>query len=112
MSNTNQSEPNQPDDPGPGGLDLDEAPFDKLKEECGVFAVYGHPEAANIAYLGLYALQHRGQESAGIASSRGHQIYCYRGMGRVAELFTPEVLGSLPGELAIPATPPPATRSC
>jgi amidophosphoribosyltransferase len=101
MSNTNQSEPNQPDDPGPGGLDLDETPFDKLKEECGVFAVYGHPEAANIAYLGLYALQHRGQESAGIASSHAHQIYCYRGMGRVAELFTPEVLGGLPGELAI-----------
>ena len=43
--------------------------FDELHEECGVFAIYGHPEAANLAYLGLYALQHRGQESAGIASS-------------------------------------------
>ena len=80
---------------------LDEAPFDKLREECGVIAVYGHPEAANIAYLGLYALQHRGQESAGIASSDGREIHNYRGMGRVAELFTPEVLGNLPGEMAI-----------
>ena len=75
--------------------------FDKFREECGVFAVYGHPEASNLAYLGLYALQHRGQESAGIASSDGRQIHCYKGMDRVAELFTPEVLGGLPGELAI-----------
>src|SRR5580692_11394322 len=75
--------------------------FDKFREECGVFAVCGHPEAANIAYLGLYALQHRGQESAGIASSDGRKIYNYRAMGRVADIFTPEVLGSLPGELAI-----------
>jgi len=79
----------------------DEVPFDKLKEECGVFAVYGHPEAANIAYLGLYALQHRGQESAGIASCHNRQIYNYRNMGRVADLFTPEVLGGLPGDAAI-----------
>ncbi|HEY4361956.1 MAG TPA: amidophosphoribosyltransferase [Bryobacteraceae bacterium] len=82
-------------------LSDDEVPFDKLKEECGVFAVYGHPEAANIAYLGLYALQHRGQESAGIASCHNRQIYNYRNMGRVADLFTPEVLGSLPGDAAI-----------
>ena len=75
--------------------------FDKLHEECGVFAVYGHPEAANVTYLGLYALQHRGQESAGIASSDGHGIHCYKGMEHVADLFTPEVLGGLPGELAI-----------
>ncbi|HEX5430918.1 MAG TPA: amidophosphoribosyltransferase [Bryobacteraceae bacterium] len=79
----------------------DELVFDKLHEECGVFAVYGHPEASNIAYLGLYALQHRGQESAGIASSDGRKIYNFRGMGRVADLFTPEVLGGLPGEAAI-----------
>jgi amidophosphoribosyltransferase len=75
--------------------------FDKLHEECGVFAVYGHPEAANVTYLGLYALQHRGQESAGIASSDGHKIHCFKGMDSVADLFTPEVVGSLPGELAI-----------
>src|SRR5579862_4645989 len=75
--------------------------FDELHEECGVFAVYGHPEASNLAYLGLYALQHRGQESGGIASSDGRMIYCHRGMGHVADLFTPEVLGGLPGEMAI-----------
>ena len=75
--------------------------FDKLHEECGVIAVYGHPEAANIAYLGLYALQHRGQESAGIATSDGREMHNFRGMGRVADLFTPEVLGSLAGEMAI-----------
>ena len=75
--------------------------FDKLHEECGVFAIYGHPEAANLAYLGLYALQHRGQESAGIASSDGRLIHTHRGIGQVADLFTPEVLGGLPGEMAI-----------
>jgi amidophosphoribosyltransferase len=75
--------------------------FDKLHEECGVFAVHGHPEAANLAYLGLYALQHRGQESAGIASSDGRTIHCHKSMGHVAEIFQPEVLGSLPGEMAI-----------
>ena len=48
--------------------------FDKFKEECGVFGIFGHPEAANLTYLGLYALQHRGQESAGIASCDGALI--------------------------------------
>src|ERR1700757_534012 len=75
--------------------------FDKFHDECGVFAVYGHPEAANVSYLGLYALQHRGQESAGIASSDSRTIHCYKGMGYVADLFKPEVLGGLPGEIAI-----------
>ncbi len=75
--------------------------FDKFHDECGVFAIYGHPEAANLAYLGLYALQHRGQESAGIASSDGRDIHCHKSMGHVADIFTPEVLGALPGELAI-----------
>jgi amidophosphoribosyltransferase len=79
----------------------DDLNFDKLHEECGVFAIYGHPEAANLTYLGLYALQHRGQESAGIATSDGRKTHMHRGMGHVAELFTPEVLGQLPGELAI-----------
>jgi amidophosphoribosyltransferase len=74
---------------------------DKLHEECGVFAVYGHPEAANLAYLGLYALQHRGQESAGITSSDGRQTYSHKGMGHVADIFTPEVMGRLAGDLAI-----------
>ncbi|MBV9266053.1 MAG: amidophosphoribosyltransferase [Acidobacteriaceae bacterium] len=74
---------------------------DKLHEECGVFAIYGYPEASNLAYLGLYALQHRGQESAGIASSDGRKIHSFRRMGHVAEIFTPDVLNELPGALAI-----------
>src|SRR6187551_1475766 len=76
-------------------------PHDKFREECGVFGIFGHPESANLAYLGLYALQHRGQESAGIASSDGNNTYLHRGMGHVAELFTPEVLGGLRGDHAI-----------
>ncbi len=80
---------------------LHEDPFDKLHEECGVFAIYGHPEAANLTYLGLYALQHRGQESAGIASSDGRKIHSIRKMGHVADIFTPDVLNQLPGSLAI-----------
>ncbi len=79
----------------------EEIPFDKLHEECGVFAIYGHPEAANLVYLGLYALQHRGQESAGIASSDARKIYCHRKMGHVADIFTPDVLNQLPGALSI-----------
>ncbi|HJY05678.1 MAG TPA: hypothetical protein VJ323_05135 [Bryobacteraceae bacterium] len=66
-----------------------------------MFAIYGHPEAANLTYLGLYALQHRGQESAGIASSDGRKIHCVRKMGHVADIFTPDALNQLPGELAI-----------
>jgi amidophosphoribosyltransferase len=75
--------------------------FDKFREECGVFAIFGHPEAANLTYLGLYALQHRGQESAGIATTDGREIYCHKAMGVVADIFQPHVIGSLPGELAI-----------
>ena len=79
----------------------DNFPLDKFHDECGVFAIYGHPEAANLTYLGLYALQHRGQESAGIASSDGKNVVCHKSMGHVADIFTPEVLGGLPGEQAI-----------
>src|SRR5208282_2446438 len=75
--------------------------FDKFHEECGVVAIYGHREAANLAYLGLYALQHRGQESAGICTSDGRRTYCHKDMGHVADIFTPGVVNSLPGELAI-----------
>ena len=75
--------------------------FDKFHEECGVFAIYGHPEAANLAYLGLYALQHRGQESAGIAAGDGREIRCHKAMGHVADIFTPSVLSGLPGDMAI-----------
>src|SRR5579862_8538435 len=75
--------------------------FDKFHDECGVFAVYGHPEAAKMAYLGLYALQHRGQESAGICSSDGREIHCHKSMGHVADIFTTPVLAELPGEMSI-----------
>jgi amidophosphoribosyltransferase len=75
--------------------------FDKFHDECGVFAIHGHPEASKLAYLGLYALQHRGQESAGIAASDTIEIRCTKDMGHVAEIFTPAVLEALPGELAI-----------
>ncbi|HOK46394.1 MAG TPA: amidophosphoribosyltransferase [Bryobacteraceae bacterium] len=77
---------------------------DKFREECGVVAVYGHPEASNLAYLGLYALQHRGQESAGMASSDGRHVYCVKEMGYVADVFTPERLATLPGTMAIAHT--------
>jgi amidophosphoribosyltransferase len=74
---------------------------DKFHEECGVVAIYGHPEASKLAYLGLYALQHRGQESAGICTSSRGQTYCHKSMGHVADIFTSPVLATLPGELAI-----------
>ncbi len=74
---------------------------EKFHDECGIFAVHGHPEAAKLAYLGLYAQQHRGQESAGIVSSTGKKIHPHKGMGQVAEVFTEEVLQSLAGSLAI-----------
>lgn len=61
--------------------------FDKLHEECGVFGIFGHPEAANLTYLGLYALQHRGQESCGIVSSDGVQLKAHLGMGLVSDVF-------------------------
>src|SRR5438128_11074876 len=75
--------------------------FDKFHEECGVVGVYGHPEAATLAYLALYALQHRGQESAGIVSSDGNALINHRGMGHVAEIFDQEILSRLKGSLAI-----------
>jgi amidophosphoribosyltransferase len=81
--------------------DCVDEPFDKLHEECGIFAIYGHPEAANLSHLGLHALQHRGQESAGIASSDGKEVYCHKSMGHVAEIFTAGVLNGLPGHMAI-----------
>jgi amidophosphoribosyltransferase len=75
--------------------------FDKLHEECGVFGIFGHPEASKMAYLGLYALQHRGQESAGIAASDGQRLIAFRAMGHVADVFTEAELSRLPGRLAI-----------
>ena len=74
---------------------------DTLHEECGVVAIHGHPEAAREAYLGLYALQHRGQESAGIATADGTRLANIKGMGLVSEIFTDDVLQKLPGSMAI-----------
>jgi amidophosphoribosyltransferase len=74
---------------------------DELHEECGVVAIHGHPEAARQAYLALYALQHRGQESAGIATADGLHLANIKGMGLVSEIFTNDVLAKLPGPMAI-----------
>ncbi|MEJ2009082.1 MAG: amidophosphoribosyltransferase [Acidobacteriota bacterium] len=76
-------------------------PDDKFHDHCGVFAVYGHPEASKLSYLGLYALQHRGQESAGIVSSDGRRLTSHKGMGHIAEVFNEEVLQNLAGHSAI-----------
>jgi amidophosphoribosyltransferase len=75
--------------------------MDKFKDECGVFGIFGHPAAANMAYLGLYALQHRGQESAGIAAADGGHLRLSRAMGYVADVFNGDVLARLPGASAI-----------
>lgn len=72
-----------------------------IHEECGVFGVFNHPEASNLTYLGLYALQHRGQEGAGICSSDGKQLYIEKSMGLVADIFNEKRLRRLPGYLAI-----------
>jgi amidophosphoribosyltransferase len=74
---------------------------DKLKEECGIFAIVSHPEAARIAYLGIYALQHRGQESAGIVSSDRQKLHLEKGMGYVADVFDESCLERLPGDSAL-----------
>src|SRR5579872_1324162 len=93
----------------PGGErgEFDNIIFDKLKEGiypkhyCGVFGVYGHPNAAELTYYGLYALQHRGQESAGIVANDGRQFRDYRRMGLVSQIFNGEVLHELVGTMAI-----------
>ncbi len=76
-------------------------PADKPREECGVFGVYGHPEASKLTYLGLYALQHRGQESAGIVAARDGSVAAHRGMGLVADVFDAATLDRLEGDIAI-----------
>ena len=78
-------------------LELD----DKFHDECGLFGIWNHAEAANVVYLGLYALQHRGQESAGIASTDGHHFQVEKAMGWVADVFSRERLKRLPGHRAI-----------
>jgi amidophosphoribosyltransferase len=75
--------------------------LDKFKDECGVFGIYGHVESSNLTYLGLYALQHRGQESGGIVASDGVKLRASRGMGYVADIFNEHILAELPGPAAI-----------
>jgi amidophosphoribosyltransferase len=74
---------------------------DKFHEECGVVGVFNHPEAANLTYLGLHALQHRGQEGAGICSSNRKQLFIEKSKGLIADIFTEKRLTNLPGDIAI-----------
>jgi amidophosphoribosyltransferase len=74
---------------------------DKFHDECGVVAIYSHPEAEKLAYLGLHALQHRGQESAGIVSSDGMALRMHKDMGLVADIFSEDMLSKMRGNLAI-----------
>src|ERR1019366_8912666 len=71
------------------------------KHYCGIFGVYGHPNAAELTYYGLYALQHRGQESAGIVTSDGKQFRAHKGMGLVSQVFDGEILHGLIGRMAV-----------
>jgi amidophosphoribosyltransferase len=80
---------------------MDPNMMDKLREECGVFGIFNHEDAARLTYLGLYALQHRGQESAGIVSSDGTRLHAARGMGYVSEIFKELELSRLPGRATI-----------
>src|SRR5919108_6227698 len=90
-------------DLGPAALELqDDLEGDTLREECGVFGIYGHPDAAAITALGLHALQHRGQEAAGIVSYDGKRFHSERRMGLVGESFSRrEVIDRLPGSIAV-----------
>jgi amidophosphoribosyltransferase len=74
---------------------------DKFHDECAVFGIFGHEEASNLAYLGLYALQHRGQEASGIVSGDGQVFHVHKGMGLVADIYNRSVLDKLPGHMAI-----------
>jgi amidophosphoribosyltransferase len=79
----------------------EESKLDRPREGCGIFAVYGHEEAARLTYFGLYALQHRGQESAGIVTSNGKQVVEHKAMGLVPEIFNQDVLDRLKGHIAL-----------
>jgi amidophosphoribosyltransferase len=85
-------------DPVRGAVPVDD---DRFHDRCGLFGLFGHPEAARLTYLGLYALQHRGQESAGIVASDGARLKLSKGLGLVNDVFTDELLESLPGDRAM-----------
>ena len=71
---------------------------DKFTEECGVFGIFGHPQAVEMAYYGLHALQHRGQESCGIAATDGQEFTVHKGLGLVTDVFTTDRLNKLQGD--------------
>lgn len=73
---------------------IDELEFDKPRHECGVCGIFNHPDAAKLAYFALYALQHRGQESAGIAASDGSHVNIYKAMGLVPDVFPKSICKS------------------
>ena len=75
--------------------------YERPRDACGLFGVYGHPRAAELTYYGLYALQHRGQESAGIVVDSGHGLIAHRGMGWVAQVFNDRTLAELKGNIAV-----------
>ncbi len=87
--------------PGTLGALLREREADHYRDECGVFGIHGHPEAAHLTYLGLYALQHRGQESCGIVASNGTEHTVHRAMGLVADNFSDKTLRNLVGRHAV-----------
>ncbi len=80
---------------------LSESVSFRPRHECGVCGIYGHEDAAKFAYFGLYALQHRGQESAGIVTSNGKQVVIHKNMGLVPEVFSEKILDTMAGSLAI-----------
>jgi amidophosphoribosyltransferase len=82
-------------------MKFNDTPSDKFRDECGVVGIYNHTESARLTYLGLYALQHRGQESCGIVSSNGGELRSHRAMGLVSDVFNEAVLDQLPGASAI-----------
>lgn len=92
-----------PSDKSPSQLpDVHVQPSDKQEEACGVFGVYAPKEdVAKLTYFGLYALQHRGQESAGIATFEGKQVHLYKNMGLVSQVFNEEILDQMPGDMAV-----------
>ncbi|HTH50306.1 MAG TPA: amidophosphoribosyltransferase [Pyrinomonadaceae bacterium] len=80
---------------------MDELRLDKLHEECGIFGIFGHEEASTLTQLGLFALQHRGQEACGIVSSDGEELHSFRSKGLVADVLNVDALKKLPGTAAI-----------
>lgn len=87
--------------PAKSAIQCERGDDDHFHDQCGVFGIFGHSEAANMTYLGLHALQHRGQESAGIVTSDREQLHAHRAMGLVQDAFTQDQLAKLPGPIAI-----------